>query len=261
MKTGQVILSKRLQMLADMVTAGNCAADVGCDHGFLAIYLVQKNICPRVLAMDVRHGPLNTAREHIEDRGLGAYIETRLSDGIRRLETGEADTVVCAGMGGRLMQSILSEDLKKTKSLRELILQPQSEIKEFRSFLRREGFRIEAEDAVCEGNKYYFAMKAVYAGRENPMTDCQMAWEQGAPAAEFPEIGEQEIFDEYGRLLLRGRHPVLHQYLLFRRSAAEALSQRLEAQGSDRTAERLLEVRRELAGIEKALGWFRENNG
>lgn len=248
MKTGQVILSKRLHMLADMVTAGNRAADVGCDHGFLAIYLVQKNICPRVLAMDVRHGPLNTAREHIEDRGLGAYIETRLSDGIRRLETGEADTVVCAGMGGRLMQSILSEDLKKTKSLRELILQPQSEIKEFRSFLRREGFRIEAENAVCEGNKYYFAMKAVYAGRENPMTDC-------------PRAGEQEIFDEYGKLLLRDRHPVLHQYLLFRRSAAEALSQRLETQGSDRTAERLLEVRRELAGIEKALCWFRENNG
>lgn len=248
MKAGQVVLSKRLQMLADMVTAGNRVADVGCDHGFLAIYLVQRNISPRVLAMDVRHGPLNTAREHIESRGLGAYIETRLSDGIRGLEAGEADTVVCAGMGGRLMQRILSEDLKKTKSLRELILQPQSEIGEFRSFLRQAGFRIEEENAVCEGDKYYFAMKAVYVGI-------------GESAADFSEAGEQEIFDEYGGLLLQGRHPVLGRYLVLRRSEAERLSEKLEVQGSERAAERLLEVRRELAGIERALGWFRDHNG
>lgn len=248
MNTGRVVLSKRLQMLADMVTVGNRVADVGCDHGFLAIYLVQRNISPRVLAMDVRHGPLNTAREHIESRELGAYIETRLSDGLKRLETGEADTVVCAGMGGRLMQRILSEDLEKTKSLRELILQPQSEIREFRSFLRQAGFRIEAEDAVCEGDKYYFAMKAVYAGI-------------GESAADFSEAGEQEIFDKYGRLLLQGRHPVLGRYLLLRRSEAEALTKRLEVQESERAAERLMEVSQELAGIEKALSRFRDNNG
>ena len=247
MKAGQVILSKRLQMLADMVTAGSRVADVGCDHGFLAIYLVQRKTSPRALAMDVRRGPLNAAREHIEERGLGEYIETRLSDGIRELKPGEADAVVCAGMGGRLMQSILSEDLKKTESLRELILQPQSEIREFRRFLRQAGFRIEAEDAVYEEGKYYFAMKASYAGGEFPEAECT-------------EIGEQEIYDEYGRLLLRDRHPVLRRYLLFRREAAEALSERLEVQDSARAAERLSEVRRELAGIEKAFERFRENN-
>ena len=61
----KVVLSQRLQALADMVSDGNSVADVGCDHGFLSIYLVQNGISPHVLAMDVRQGPLQRAREHI----------------------------------------------------------------------------------------------------------------------------------------------------------------------------------------------------
>ena len=75
-------LSKRLFMTASMVERGSIVADVGCDHGYTAIYLVQNGICPRVLAMDVNEGPLARAREHIREAGLSAYIETRLSDGL-----------------------------------------------------------------------------------------------------------------------------------------------------------------------------------
>ena len=153
MKGGQVTLSRRLQMLADMVTPGNRVADVGCDHGFLSVFLVQRRISPHVLAMDVRKGPLAAAAGHVEECGLGAYIETRLSDGLLNLAAGEADTLVCAGMGGRLMQRILAESMEKAGGLKELILQPQSELGAFRRFLRREGFRIVGEDAVCEDRK------------------------------------------------------------------------------------------------------------
>ena len=65
-------MSERLQMLAEMVTPGYRVADIGCDHGFLSIYLVQKGISPHVLAMDVRKGPLAAATEHVENSGLGA---------------------------------------------------------------------------------------------------------------------------------------------------------------------------------------------
>ena len=94
---GSVALSGRLRMLADMVTPGSRLVDVGCDHGFLSIYLVQEGACPTVLAMDVREGPLAAAKRHVEAYGLGEYITLRLSDGLGAYRAGEAEALVCAG--------------------------------------------------------------------------------------------------------------------------------------------------------------------
>lgn len=244
MRDGRVVLSRRLGMLADMVTRGNRVVDVGCDHGFLSIYLVQQGISPRVLAMDVRKGPLAAAAQHIEECGLGEYIETRLSDGLHEYGAGEADTLICAGMGGRLMARIVCESMEKAEVLGELILQPQSELREFRGFLRTNGFRVTAEDAVYEEGKYYFSMRAV-PDRE------------GAVSAQYSDE-EQRLFDEYGELLLRGKHPVLEQYLLFRRKVMSELAEKLTQEETGRTAKRLAEIKGELSGIENALQWFRD---
>ena len=131
----EIILSNRMQALTDMVTPGTVITDVGCDHGFVSVYLVQKGISPRVIAMDVRSGPLEHAREHIREYGLEDRIETRLSDGLHSLKTGEAAGMICAGMGGPLMEKILTEGREQAKGFRELILQPQSEIPHFRTCL------------------------------------------------------------------------------------------------------------------------------
>ena len=153
-------LSGRLRMLADMVTPGSRLVDVGCDHGFLSIYLVQEGACPTALAMDVREGPLAAAKRHVEAYGLGEYITLRLSDGLGAYRAGEAEALVCAGIGGRLMERILREGMDLAWGMREVILQPQSEIPQFRAFLREAGFGIVQEDAIREDGKYYFAMKA-----------------------------------------------------------------------------------------------------
>ncbi len=246
-------------MLADMVTLGNRVADVGCDHGFLSIYLVQNGISPRVLAMDVRQGPLAAAEAHIGACGLGAYIGTRLSDGLKAFDAGEAETLVCAGMGGRLMQKILSDSMEKAKGFRELILQPQSELREFRAFLRRQGFLVEAENAVCEEGKYYFAMKAVYAGASEAERDLQTACDGRADLTDEGKDVQrrQGLFDEYGELLLRQRHPVLGQYLRFRRELAQRLADKLSEEKTETAAVRLEEIKGELAEICDALGYFR----
>lgn len=233
-------------MLADMVTRGSRVADVGCDHGFLSIYLVQQGISPGVLAMDVRKGPLTAAAEHIEMCGLGAYIETRLSDGLENYRKGEAETLVCAGMGGRLMAEILVRSMEKVTGFRELILQPQSELREFRHFLTQNGFRIEAENAVYEEGKYYFAMRAVCAGEG--MDD------KAENAA--GRVGDAELSEEYGELLLRERHPVLKQYLFFRKEVTEQLIARLAAEDTERTKQRRTELEAQLYGIKRALERF-----
>lgn len=242
MKGRQVTLSRRLEMLARMVTPGNRAVDVGCDHGFLAIRLIQQGICPHVLAMDVRRGPLAAASEHVEGCGLGAYIETRLSDGLWNMAAGEADTAVCAGMGGPLMIQILRESMEKAKGMKELILQPQSELGAFRRFLRETGFRIVDEDAVREGGKYYFAMKAVWAGEREPR----------------PEDGaKQRLYDEYGEILLERRHPVLEQYLLFRRGITAGILEKLAGREGGRAADRREELREELTLMQAAWERFK----
>ena len=242
-------------MLARMVTPGNRVADVGCDHGFLSIYLVQNGISPRALAMDVRRGPLAAARAHIDECGLGAYIDTRLSDGLRECRPGEADTAVIAGMGGPLMEKILTESMEGAGQLKELILQPQSELGRFRRFLKRSRFVILDEGAVYEEEKYYFAMKAVF--RECVTKECDPGGEALQKAENGRALGEF-CKEEFGPLLLARRDPVLRQFLCFRKGVLEELAEKLSAEPSERTRERLGEIQEELRIIESAQEYYRE---
>lgn len=180
---------------------GATVCDIGCDHGFVAIYLVEKKISPGVIAMDINEGPLQRAKEHIESMSLSTYIDTRLSDGLEKLEAGEAECMVAAGMGGRLIGKILSDCPEKRKSLRYLVLQPQSELSFVRSFLREQGFVILREDMVFEDGKFYPMMLAEAVG-EKQRTD------SGARAAYT-----ESLEDEFGPCLIGGRHPVLVKYL------------------------------------------------
>ena len=142
MKRKEVEISARMRALTGLVTPGVIMCDIGCDHGFVSIYLVQKDICPKVFAMDVRSGPLSRAQEHIRQYGLEDQIETRLSDGLSKLKAGEAEGMICAGMGGPLMIKIMEEGQVQIGKMKELILQPQSELSEFRKYLRTHGYHI-----------------------------------------------------------------------------------------------------------------------
>ena len=147
-------LSKRLQAVADLVTPGMRLADVGTDHAYIPIYLTQNGVVPSAIAMDINKGPLERADAHILEHGLDGKIVTRLSDGLVNLKIKEADTMIAAGMGGGLVIHILNEDPAKTRSLKELILQPQSELAKVRRYLEEYRFRIVAEDMVEEDGKY-----------------------------------------------------------------------------------------------------------
>ena len=108
----EVQISRRLKTVAGLVGLDMVLADVGCDHGYIPIYLMQKRQIPKAIAMDVNEGPLLRAKEHIQEWGLEEYIETRLSDGVKALQPGEVQSIVIAGMGGPLMEKIIREDGK-----------------------------------------------------------------------------------------------------------------------------------------------------
>lgn len=210
-------LSKRLNAVACLVTAGNRLADVGTDHGYIPIYLVKQKKIPLAIAMDVNKGPLQQAMEHIREEGLEKQIEVRLSDGLKKLEPGEADTVVIAGMGGALTIRILEDGRQVLGGLQELILQPQSEIKKVRYWLEREGFQIIAEDMILEDGKYY------------PMMKVQCINTDGQGTAKKAQLSELEAL--YGPELLKKKHPCLHQYLQWERKIKENVLKQLECAG------------------------------
>ena len=190
-------LSKRLTALAGLITLGHRLADIGTDHGYIPIYLCQKNVIPSAIAMDIGKGPLQQATAHIGQQGLSDRIETRLSDGLAALQPGEADTILIAGMGGGLVMKILSEGAHVLTSEEELILQPQSEIAQVRQYLRTHGMQIVEEEMILEDGKYYPMMK-VMQGKVPERTDDSVT---------------ERVEDAFGPVLLQKKHPVLREWL------------------------------------------------
>lgn len=225
-------LSLRLSAIAEMVTEGNRLVDVGCDHGYLPVDLIQKQKIPSAIAADVGKGPLSRAQEHIEQYGLGKYIETRLSDGLREIREGEGDTLVIAGMGGPLMERILTDGKEVLRSFKELILQPQSDIGHVRWFLFANGYQIMEENSVLEDGKFYFIMKA-------------------AAGIKVPVWKDEEL--EFGKLLLEKKHPVLRQYLERELRIRDQILERLRDESREAAVRRKEEVMEERRLIFAAL--------
>ncbi|RKI40814.1 SAM-dependent methyltransferase [bacterium D16-51] len=154
-------LSERLQRVAANVLSGGVVADIGCDHGFTSIYLVQEHRTVSAIAMDVNQGPLKRAKEHILQYGMSDRISLRLSDGLSGLLPGEADTILISGMGGALTARILTDGREVTAAAKELVLSPQSEVFLVRRCVHRLGFRIASEEMLSDQGKYYVVIRAV----------------------------------------------------------------------------------------------------
>lgn len=235
----KITLSARMEAVARMVTPGNRVCDVGCDHGYVSLYLVQQEIAPCVIAMDVGTGPLDRAREHVQEAGMQQYINLRLSDGLSAYRPGEADSLILAGMGGKLMRRILEREREKTDSFKELILQPQSQIREFRAFLREAGYFITDENMILEDEKFYPVIRAVL---------------EKQPSRHQEKI-ELLLEDSFGPRLLSEKHPVLQLFLKREWEKADVLKRQLVgAKASHRAGRRIEELTKEMELISQAAG-------
>lgn len=245
-----MLLSDRMRAVVGLVQPCKSIADIGCDHGYVAMELVRSNICRNVIAMDINKGPLDRAKYNITEYGMQDYIETRLSDGVQALSAGEAEGIICAGMGGKLVMSILEQGKELVRDMKQVILQPQSELDEVRSYLRENSFLIEQEDIVHEDGKYYPMMRALpgaFGKLEkqiggNLEQKCRKSGVHvnGIPAYRQPfdisEISRDEVQrltrvqDTYGPCLLEMGHPILKQYLLSQKRNLENIRGNLLSQ-------------------------------
>lgn len=241
-------LSKRLYAVASMVTKDSVTADIGCDHGYVSIWLVHTGRCKKVIAMDVRKGPLSAAEEHIKEYGLSRYIETRLSDGVEALAMGEVQTMLAAGMGGRLMVKLLKDGADKVAAMQELVLQPQSDLPLVRRYLREQGFAIAEENMVCEDGKFYPMFRVLTKnGMKKENTECDAdgyvkRTESERDVCLDTAVDRRLLYDIYGKFLLAIRHPVLSAYLEKEQKVFEQIAQSVMQNAGKGKEARLHEV-------------------
>lgn len=162
----KIPLSPRLQTCCNFVKPGDRVADVGCDHGYLGIYLLKNGIARSVIASDVREGPLQSAMKNSEKFGVRDKMTFCLSDGVKNVP-GDFDTLVCAGMGGDTMVSILEAAPWLKSSQYRLILQCQSKNGSLRRYLSENGWRILREDIVRDGKFLYPVAEVIWQPGES----------------------------------------------------------------------------------------------
>lgn len=153
-----LVLSDRMRMIAEHVDAGDVVADIGTDHGYIPIWLVQHQRCRSAILSDINEGPLQKAAGNIRRYAPDseALFDLRRGDGLEILRPGEAETVILAGMGGILIRKILQASPDIASDVKTLILQPRRHAHELRRWLRTRPYGlIPADEAVArEGKKF-----------------------------------------------------------------------------------------------------------
>ena len=150
------MISKRLELVASFVPQGSILLDVGSDHAYLPIELVERGQIEAAIAGEVVVGPYQSAVKNVEAHGLGEKIQVRLANGLAAFEEADQVSVITiAGMGGRLIATILEEGLDKLASVERLILQPNNREDDLRIWLQDNDFQIVAESILEEAGKFY----------------------------------------------------------------------------------------------------------
>lgn len=159
-----VKLDSRLSSVASLVRNGSRVADVGTDHAYLPVYLLQTGVSPSAVAADLRKMPLENARKTVEMYSLEDKITTVLSDGLDSIDKDTCDDIVIAGMGGLLITELISRTVWLRNSRYRLVLQPMSHAEDVRRFLFENGFEIVEECCTRDGRHYYCVIAAEYSG-------------------------------------------------------------------------------------------------
>lgn len=200
-------LTKRLRAVAGYVDTSRNVADIGCDHGKLALYLAQAG-CPKVVGCDISLPSLEKARQ-LKTQYAQDNLQLRAGDGLQPLRPGEVSVLVLSGMGGITITRILGCSPTVLEQVEEMVLSPQSELLQVYAFLAANGFCVADEEIVLDAGRLYRVLR-VSRGHMPPPED--------AFSGAFGPILPVKRPANYERLLLR--HVRLGSAALAARQAA-----------------------------------------
>ena len=164
-------LSLRLRTVAGLVPRQARFADVGTDHAYLPIWLLQRGWISEAIVSDLRQGPLERAKRNAERYGLTGSMSFRLGDGLAPIAPDEVDVIAMAGMGGESIVEILAATPWMRWGSHRLILQPMSALDELRRWLCLNGYCIE-EELLCQDERLYTIL-SVTAGEMPDLTPAE----------------------------------------------------------------------------------------
>lgn len=157
-----ITLDKRLSAVAALVRPGSRLADIGTDHAYLPVHLVQTGVCPSAIASDIGAGPLEAARHTVTANGLTSEIALRLGDGLSTVTAEEVEDIAIAGMGGETIAAILEAAEWVKDSRLRLILQPMTKAEDLRRWLLQNGFSVLEEHLIQDKRHLYPVLAVAY---------------------------------------------------------------------------------------------------
>lgn len=227
------LLGRRLSVCAQMVRAGARLADIGTDHAYLPVWLALRGDICSAVASDIRPGPLRRARQNILRYGVSGLVSDRLSDGLSAVSPEEADDIVIAGMGGKMIAKIIKEAPWLRNPEKHLILQPMTSVEDLRLFLAENGFAVLEEHSAEEDGHVYSAMLVVYTP------------ELCRQDALYPYIGKLTADTEESRAYLRRQVHRLSNRAEGLRLAGDLAASRESARLAEEIEHMLIEIKTE----------------
>ena len=223
-------LTDRLLKIASLVTEGKKVADIGTDHGYIPVYLLNQGKVPYAILADVNKGPLENARGEVRHNKLLDKVDLRLGSGIEVLEKGEVDEVIIAGMGGILISELLEAKLEVAHSVDKLILQPMQAQNELRKYLLNNGFEILDEVLVKEDFRIYEIIIAKYTGKNTVVSD--------------------DIYYEVGTKLIENKDPLLNEFIDKKIYMYNSIIKKIEGKSSEGIEKKIKESKDAIEKLE-----------
>lgn len=217
-------LSIRLSAIASNVPRGSRVIDVGTDHAYIPIYLVEEGLAVSCLATDINKGPIEKAQKNLVAHGI-QNVELMQTNGVEGIPSDKGDVLMISGMGGYLIVDILKRGKELVQNLKRMILQPQQDVIEVRKYLHSIGFCIVDEDFVKDEDKYYTIIVA--------------------------EPGEVKCYEHeyeylYGKCLIEKKLPIFREWLEMKLEKQEGIYKALKSQESPSANTRREELEKEI---------------
>lgn len=196
-------LDSRLSAVAELVRKNSILADIGTDHAYLPVYLIEQGVIKSAIASDIGKGPLLNAQKTVEKYGFTDNILLRLSDGLKNFKPDEINEISVAGMGGLLISSFIEQTQWLKNEDVHLILQPMTHIEELRKTLFDNSFVIDREIVAKDGDKLYIILSAYFYEGQTAYTELdlivgKLPYNDDALSKEYLN----KIFDKYNKKLV-----------------------------------------------------------
>ncbi len=216
-------LTDRLLKIASLVTKGKKVADIGTDHGYIPVYLLNKGDVDFAILADVNKGPLENARKEVNKNKLNDRVDLRLGSGIEVLKKNEIDEVIIAGMGGILISELLEANKEVSHTVDRLILQPMQAQNELRKYLLNNGYEILEEVLVKEEFRIYEIIVCKYTSKNTKVED--------------------DIYYEVGKKLIENKDPLLNEFIDKKIHTYNSIIDKLKDKKSEQISKKIEESR------------------